>query len=145
MIVCDEATKKLGLHRQDTRVIVQGFGNVGSYAAKLMCEAGYKVIGIAELDGGLYNPNGIDINALFAHKERNRSVQGFTGAEPHDPKELLVADCEILIPAATEAVITSRNAERIKAKILCEGANGPTTAAANATTACSGRRARWYW
>ena len=131
MIVCDEATRKLGLKRNDTRVIVQGFGNVGSYAAKLMCEAGYKIIGIAELDGGLYNPNGIDINALFAHKERNRTVQGFSGAEPHDPKELLVADCEILIPAATEAVITSRNAERVKARILCEGANGPTTAAAD--------------
>ncbi|HZU21374.1 MAG TPA: Glu/Leu/Phe/Val dehydrogenase [Terriglobales bacterium] len=131
MIVCDEAIRKLGLQRSSTRVVVQGFGNVGSYAAKLMCEAGYKIIGIAEIDGGLYNTNGIDINALFAHKERNRGIQGFSGAEPHDPKELLVADCEILIPAATEAVITSRNAERVKARILCEGANGPTTAAAD--------------
>jgi len=131
MIVCDEAIKRLGLQRASTRVIVQGFGNVGSYAAKLMCEDGYKIIGIAEIDGGLYNPNGIDIPALFQHKERNRTISGFKGAEAYDPKELLVTDCEVLIPAATEAVITSRNADRIKARILCEGANGPTTAAAD--------------
>jgi len=131
MIVCDEAIKRLGLQRANTRVIVQGFGNVGSYAAKLMCEDGYKIIGIAEIDGGLYNPNGIDIPALFQHKERNRTISGFKGAEAYDPKELLVTDCEVLIPAATEAVITSRNADRIKARILCEGANGPTTAAAD--------------
>jgi glutamate dehydrogenase (NAD(P)+) len=131
MIVCDEAIKKLGLQRANTRVIVQGFGNVGSYAAKLMCEAGYKIIGIAEIDGGLYNPNGIDINALFEHKQRNRTISGFKGADAYDPKELLTTDCEILIPVATEAVITSRNADRVKARILCEGANGPTTAAAD--------------
>ncbi len=100
MVVVDEAIKKLGLSRESSRVIIQGFGNVGSNAARLMAEAGYKVIGIVEVDGSLYN-------------------------------NLLVTDCEILIPAATENQITSRNADRVKCKILAEGANGPTTAAAD--------------
>ncbi|MGZ4789357.1 MAG: Glu/Leu/Phe/Val family dehydrogenase [Terriglobales bacterium] len=131
MVVCDEALKKLNLTRESTRVIIQGFGNVGSNAARLMFEAGYKIIGIAEWDGGLYNPNGIDIEALWEHRYRNGSIHGFKGAEPYDSSELLIADCDILIPAATENVITSKNAAKIKAKILAEGANGPTTAAAD--------------
>src|ERR1700753_1592568 len=77
MIVCDEAIKKLNRSRESSRVIVQGFGNVGSNAARLMHEAGYKIIGIAEWDGGLYNKNGIDVEALWEHKERNRSIHGF--------------------------------------------------------------------
>ena len=131
MVVCDEALKKLNLSRESTRVIIQGFGNVGSNAARLMFEAGYKIIGIAEWDGGLYNKNGIDIEALWDHRYRNGSIHGFKGAEAYDSAELLVADCDILIPAATENVITSKNAAQIKAKILAEGANGPTTAAAD--------------
>jgi glutamate dehydrogenase (NAD(P)+) len=131
MIVCDEAVRKLGLNRESTRVIVQGFGNVGSNAARLMAEAGYKVTGILELDGGLFNKNGIDVDALWEFRQRHGSIHGFTGAEAADPAELLVADCEILIPAATENQITSRNADRVKCKILAEGANGPTTATAD--------------
>jgi glutamate dehydrogenase (NAD(P)+) len=131
MVVCDEALKKLGMNRDETRVIVQGFGNVGSNAARLMYEHGYKIIGIIEIDGSLYNPNGIDVDALLEYRQRNRTVVGFPGAEPADPAELMVADCDVLIPAATENVVTSRNAYNIKAKILCEGANGPTTAAAD--------------
>lgn len=131
MIVCDEAIKKLGLNRESTRVIIQGFGNVGSNAAKLMAEAGYKIIGIAEVDGGLYNKNGIDLEALWNFREREGAIHGFPGAEAYDPAELLVTDCEILIPAATENQITSRNADRVKCKILAEGANGPTTATAD--------------
>jgi glutamate dehydrogenase (NAD(P)+) len=131
LIVCDEAIKKLGLARESTRVIVQGFGNVGSNAAKLMAEAGYKVIGLAEVDGGLYNKNGMDVNALWEFRQRNGTVHGFPGAEAADAAELLVTDCEILVPAATENQITSRNADRVKCKILAEGANGPTTAAAD--------------
>jgi glutamate dehydrogenase (NAD(P)+) len=131
MIVCDEALKKFNMSRESTRVIVQGFGNVGSNAAKLMADAGYKIIGIAEYDGGLFNRNGIDIDNLLEHRDRNKTIVGFTGAEAADPKELLLADCEILIPAATENVITSQNASGIKAKIICEGANGPTTATAD--------------
>jgi glutamate dehydrogenase (NAD(P)+) len=130
-VVCDEALRQLHLTVDSCRVIVQGFGNVGSNAARLMMEAGYKVIGIGEFDGGLYNPNGIDIHALLDHRHREGTINGFKGAEAHDPHELLLRECEILIPAATENVITSRNAEKIKAKIVCEGANGPTTAVAD--------------
>jgi glutamate dehydrogenase (NAD(P)+) len=133
MINCDEALKKFNMRREDTRVIVQGFGNVGSNAAKLMRDAGYRIIGIAEYNGGLFNSNGIDIDALLQYRDRNtnRGIVGFPGAEAADPKELLITSCEILIPAATENVITSQNASDIKAKIICEGANGPTTATAD--------------
>ena len=131
MINCDEALRKFGMDRESTRVVIQGFGNVGSNAAKLMADAGYKIIGIAEYDGGLFNPHGINIDNLLEHRDRNKTIVGFSGAEPADPKQLLLADCDILIPAATENVITSQNAAGIKAKIICEGANGPTTAAAD--------------
>jgi glutamate dehydrogenase (NAD(P)+) len=131
MVVCEEAIKKLRLNRDETRVIVQGFGNVGSNAARLMYEAGYKIIGIAEVGGGLYKADGIDIHALWDFRQRQGTIHGFPGAEKYDPAELLVTDCEILIPAATENQITSRNADRVKFKILAEGANGPTTAAAD--------------
>ena len=122
MINCDEALKKLNMRREDTRVIVQGFGNVGSNAAKLMRDAGYKIIGIAEYNGGLFNSKGIDIDALLQYRDRNtnKGVVGFPGAEAADPKELLITDCDILIPAATENVITSQNAGNIKARIICE-------------------------
>ena len=131
MIVCAMATQKLGLSPDQTRVIVQGFGNVGSNAARLLAQAGYKIIGIAEVDGGLYNANGIDMDALWEYRQRNGTVRGFTEAETADPAELLLTDCEILIPAATENQITSRNAAQLRCKILAEGANGPTTAAAD--------------
>ncbi len=130
-VVCDEALKHLHMQRDGCRVIIQGFGNVGSNAAKLMQDKGYKIIGVAEYDGGLYNPNGIDACSLIEYRQRNGSVLGFKGAEATDPIDLLTTECEILIPAATENVITSRNAERIKARIVCEGANGPTTAVAD--------------
>ena len=131
MIVCDEAVKKLNLNPESTRVIVQGFGNVGSNAARLMAEAGYKVIGIVEVDGGLVNREGIDVEALWEYRQRNGNIHGFPGAFAEDPAELLVSECEILIPAATENQITSRNADRVKCRILAEGANGPTTATAD--------------
>jgi glutamate dehydrogenase (NAD(P)+) len=131
MVVCDEALKKLNMNREETRVIVQGFGNVGSNAARLMHEAGYRIIGIAEWDGALYNRNGIDVTALVEHRQRNHTIKGFPEAEPSNSAELLVADCDILMPAATENQITTQNAANVKARILCEGANGPTTAAAD--------------
>ena len=99
--------------------------------ARLMMEHGYKIVGIAEKDGGLLNPAGIDIHQLVEYKYRNGSILGFRGAEAVPSDELLVSDCDILIPAATENVITSRNADRIKARIVVEGANGPTTAVAD--------------
>ena len=131
MIVVDEAIKRLGLSRESSRVIVQGFGNVGSNAALLMAEAGYKIVGIIEVDGSLYNKNGLDVDALSEYRQRNGTVLGFPGAEPASSADLLVTDCEILIPAATENQITSRNADRVKCRVLAEGANGPTTAAAD--------------
>jgi len=131
LIVCEEAIKKLGLSRDRSRVIVQGFGNVGSNAARLMAEAGYKIIGVDEVGGGLYNKNGIDVEALWAYRQKHGTIQGFPGAEKYDAGELLVTECEILIPAATENQITSRNVDRVKCRILAEGANGPTTAAAD--------------
>jgi glutamate dehydrogenase (NAD(P)+) len=131
MINCDEALRKFEMSRESTRVIIQGFGNVGSNAAKLMQDAGYKIVGIAEYDGGLFKRTGINIDALLQHRDRNKTIVGFTEADAVDPRELLQADCDILIPAATENVITSQNAAGIKAKIICEGANGPTTAAAD--------------
>jgi glutamate dehydrogenase (NAD(P)+) len=138
MIVCDEAIKKLGLRKEATRVIVQGFGNVGSNAALLMAEAGYKIIGILEVDGGLYNKNGLNVRSLADYRQRNKTVVGFPEAEKVDPAELLVTECDILIPAATENQITSRNADRVKCKILAEGANGPTTASADEVLADKG-------
>ena len=131
MIVCDEAIKKLGLRPESTRVIVQGFGNVGSNAAILMAQAGYKIIGIIEVDGAIFNRNGINMAALAKHRELHRSIADFPEAEKADPAELMLTECEILVPAATENQITSRNADRIKCRILAEGANGPTTATAD--------------
>ena len=131
LIVVDEAIRKLGLSRENSRVVIQGFGNVGSNAARLMAEAGYKVIGLVEVGGGLYNKNGIDVEKLWEFRQKNGTVHGFPEAEKYDPEELMLVDCEILIPAATENQITSRNADRVKCRILAEGANGPTTAAAD--------------
>jgi glutamate dehydrogenase (NAD(P)+) len=130
-VVCDESLRYLNMPVEGCRVIIQGFGNVGSNAARLMQERGYSIIGIAERDGGLFNPAGIDIHQLLEYRYRNNTILGFRGAEAMPSDELLVSDCEILIPAATENVITSRNADKIKAKIIVEGANGPTTAVAD--------------
>jgi len=138
LIVCDQAIKKLGLSREGSRVIVQGFGNVGSNAARLMAAAGYRIIGIDEVAGGLYNKNGIDVEALWEFRQKNGTIQGFPGAEKFAAGGLLTEDCEILIPAATENQITSRNVDRVKCKILAEGANGPTTAAADEVLADKG-------
>jgi glutamate dehydrogenase (NAD(P)+) len=131
MLICDESLRYLNMAIEGCRVVIQGFGNVGSNAARLMMEHGYKIVGIAERDGGLFNPGGIDIHQLLEYKYRNESILGFQGAEAVPSDELLVSDCEVLIPAATENVITSRNADKIKARIVVEGANGPTTAVAD--------------
>ncbi len=130
-VVCLEALRHLDMPVEGCRIIIQGFGNVGANAAHLLMEAGCKIVGIAEYDGGLFNASGIDIFALNEYRERNSSIVGFRGAEPAESADLLTTPCDILIPAATENVITSRNALKIQAKIVCEGANGPTTAVAD--------------
>jgi glutamate dehydrogenase (NAD(P)+) len=131
-VVTDQALKHLNMLPAETSVIVQGFGNVGSNAANLLWEKGYKVIGIGEFDGALYNPDGIDISELLQHKARSGSIHSFNGAKPFDKDALLTQPCDVLIPAATENVITSRNAADLQCRILCEGANGPTTVKADA-------------
>jgi glutamate dehydrogenase (NAD(P)+) len=130
-VICDESMRYMKMNIDGCRVVIQGFGNVGSNAARLLMERGYKIVGIAEFDGGLSNPKGIDIHQLLEYKRRNNTLLGFGGAEAMPSEELLVSDCDILIPAARENVITSRNAGQIKAKIVVEGANGPTTAVAD--------------
>ncbi|XP_017849602.2 glutamate dehydrogenase, mitochondrial-like [Drosophila busckii] len=113
---------------KDKKVIVQGFGNVGSFAAKFVHEAGAKVIGIQEKDVSLTNAEGIDINDLFAHVAQKKTIKGYSKAK--EAKEnLLIAECDILMPCATQKVITGENAKDIKAKLILEGANGPTTPA----------------
>ncbi len=130
-VCCDEAVKYLGMDIADCRVILQGFGNVGSNAAKLLYGKGYTILGIAEYDGALFNEHGIDIPALLEHRARTGAIHGFAEAETCDKAELLTRSCEILIPAATENVITSENAAGLRCRILCEGANGPTTTVAD--------------
>ena len=131
MIVANEACKKLGLDPVGARVVIQGFGNVGSMAALQMREVGYKIIAISSLEGAVYNSHGLDIPALVEYRRRHNSIEGFPEAEPIDRDEALLLDCDLLLPAATENQITSHNAARIKARILCEGANGPTSADAD--------------
>jgi glutamate dehydrogenase (NAD(P)+) len=131
MIATDQALKRFGRQREQTRVIIQGFGNVGSQAARLMHEAGYKIIGVADINGGVFNAHGLDLPALLDFLKENQTVKGFPGGENIGTMEILEQDCEVLLPAATESVITSRNASRIKARILTEGANSPTSAPAD--------------
>jgi glutamate dehydrogenase (NAD(P)+) len=130
-VVTDQALKHLNMIPSETSVIIQGFGNVGSNAAKLLWDKGYKIIGIGEYDGALFNPEGLDISELLEHKARTGTIHKFAGAEPFDKDAILLEKCDVLIPAATENVITSRNAADLKCRILCEGANGPTTPVAD--------------
>jgi len=131
MIVTQQALKRFRLDPSETRVVVQGFGNVGGMAAKLMSRAGFKIVAVIEWDGAVYNSHGLDIPALMEHRKETGSITGFPESEDIDKNEALFTDCDVLLPAARENVITSENADRIRCKILCEGANGPTTAVAD--------------
>ena len=125
-----EEMAKLGLSTgvKDKKVIVQGLGNVGYHAAKYFSEAGSKLVGIAEYEGGVYNANGLDLEALVAHRKSTGSILNFPGAtNVTNSAEVLEMECDILIPAALENVINADNADRIKAKIIGEAANGPLT------------------
>src|SRR5947209_19302087 len=127
--------KRIRLAPQNARLIIQGFGNVGGMAARLMAREGFKIISIIEYDAAVYNPHGLDIDALMEHRRQTGSIKGFPESEEVDRYEALLMDCDVLIPAARENVITSANADRIKAKVLCEGANGPTTFVADSILA----------
>jgi glutamate dehydrogenase (NAD(P)+) len=131
MIVTQQALKQLGMAAQDARVVIQGFGNVGGMAAKLMAAAGFKVVAIVEYNGAVYNAKGLDIAALERHRKDTGSINEFEGGEAIDKRDAMFLECDVLLPAATENVITSENAHRLRCKILCEGANGPTTAIAD--------------
>jgi glutamate dehydrogenase (NAD(P)+) len=132
-IVCDKALAKLGLRRETTRVIIQGFGNVGSMSALLLDRAGYRIVGVADIHGALYNEKGFDIPALidWVYVQRKPLPEFPAGGTRLSAPEVLFQPCEIALPAAVENQITSENADRLQARILCEGANGPSTALAD--------------
>jgi glutamate dehydrogenase (NAD(P)+) len=126
-----EALRKKEIPIRGATMAVQGFGNVGSYLAKFLSEDGAKVIAVSDSSVGLYNADGIDIAAALAHKGETGSLSGLRGAEPISNDDLLLLECDVLAPCALEQVIHADNADKVKAKILCEGANGPTTPAAD--------------
>lgn len=126
------ALHKLELNPLNASAVVQGFGNVGSISAKLLAKKGVKIKGISDVSGGYYNDKGIDIEkAIEYYQKNNLSLEGFDGAEPISNDDLLTADVDVLVPAAIEDQITRHNANRIKAKLIVEGANGPTSASAD--------------
>lgn len=130
-ILAFKLLQRMGHKPMDTRVIIQGFGNVGSHAAKFMYESEFKIIAISDVTGGYINEEGIDIPAALHHVIENRNLDGFKGAKKISNDDLLVQDCELLIPAALGGVIHSDNVNDIKAKVIIEGANGPIDADAD--------------
>jgi len=127
MIVTREAARHLGLEINGATVAVQGFGNVGSVSAELLAELGAKVVAVTDWKGGVYNAKGLDLPKLIAHTQQHKTVDGFPDAEPLTNDELWPLAVDVLIPAALENQITMENAPQIRAKIVTEGANGPTT------------------
>lgn len=130
-IVTKQALAHLGMPVKGTSVIIQGFGNVGSVAAQLLEAEGCKIIGVSDRTGGIINPKGIDVNDALSHVKQHRTLAGYKHGDACTNEELLVHETDVLLPAALENVISRKNAKDIKAKIICEGANGPTTAIAD--------------
>jgi glutamate dehydrogenase (NAD(P)+) len=122
-----EASRHLGIELPKAKVAIQGFGNAGSIAARLIVDEGATVVAVSDSTGGIHAPNGLDVNKVIAWKQEHGTVQGFPGAEDITSLEVLEVDCNILIPAALENQITAHNAGNIKAKLIAEAANGPTT------------------
>jgi glutamate dehydrogenase (NAD(P)+) len=127
LYILRDALKRKELRMQDATVAVQGFGNVGSFLARFLAEDGATVVALSDSSGGLYNPRGIDVAAALAHKREYGRLAGFRAADAITNEELLEVDCDILAPCALEQVIHAGNAERVKARIVLEGSNGPTT------------------
>jgi glutamate dehydrogenase/leucine dehydrogenase len=117
----------LGIPAAGARAVVQGFGNAGSIAAMLLDRAGFQVLAVNDTRGAIYNAKGLDIPAVMAFKEKTGSVMGFAGSEPVRPAEMLALECEVLVPAALEGAITEENADKVRARIVAEAANGPVT------------------
>ena len=132
MLVTREALAHLGMPVQGTTVAVQGFGNVGSVAAQLLHREGCKIVAISDRHVAIHDPNGIDVDDAAAYVKKNRSLDGYSRGEVISGADLLTMDVDVLLPAALENVITTKNAGKIRARIICEGANGPTTAGADA-------------
>jgi len=126
-----EALEKLDKPPTGQRVAIQGFGNVGSFLAQFLHEEGAVVIAVSDSGGGIHNPKGIDVPAALAFKQETGALRGFRGADAVTNEELILLDCDVLAPCALEQVITADNAAKVKAKIVLEGANGPTTPAAD--------------
>lgn len=131
MIVTLGAMEKLKIDPKKATIAVQGFGNVGSTTANLLSEQGCKIIGISDISGAYHNPKGIDIAKALEWVGKNRTLSGFTGGNLISQEELLELQCDVLVPAAKEEQITAANAPKIRARIICEGANGPTDASAD--------------
>jgi glutamate dehydrogenase (NAD(P)+) len=137
-----EMARRKGLSLEGLRVVVQGFGNVGSVTAHLLDQMGCKIVGISDASGGYFSPRGLDVNAMrmYADRHPRRQLEGYRaqGVEPVGGAEFLELPCDVLVPAALEGQITSDNAERVRAHLIVEGANGPTTPAADAILAGNG-------
>ncbi len=125
--VVDEAMAEIGRETEGAKVAIQGFGNAGMYAAQLMSDVGYSIVAVSDSRGGVANDRGLDVKGLMAYKAETGSVAGFSGGDQVDNKAVLEFDCDVLVPAALEKVITAENAPRIRAQIVAEAANGPTT------------------
>ncbi len=126
LFICREVLRDVGLPIKGTRFAIQGFGNVGSHSARLLHDDGGNLVAVSDIQGGVKNPQGLDVPALFEHVKRTGTVKGFTGGTSCSNDEVLAADCEVLIPAALGEVLTRRNAAEIRARIVVEGANAPT-------------------
>ena len=122
-----EALRKEGHEVAGRRVVIQGFGNVGRNLALILADQGVSIVAVSDSSGGIYKPDGLDVAAAVEHKRTNRSFDGFEGAEAITNEELLILDCDVLAPCALEQVVTAENADRVKARIVAEGANGPVT------------------
>jgi glutamate dehydrogenase (NAD(P)+) len=131
MIATKEALKHMGLPLRGTKVAVQGFGNVGSLAARLLELEGLTIVAASDKSGGIYNPNGIRVDDVLKWTQQHRYLTGYPNAEAVSNEQLLELDVDVLVPAAVENAITRKNAASVKAKVICEGANGPTTAGAD--------------
>lgn len=130
-IIAGEALRRAGRGLKASRVAVQGFGNVGSVAAMLLDREGAHVVAVSDSRGGIHQPQGLDIPAVMRHKLDTGQVAGFPGAEPISNADLLTLDCDLLLPCANENQLTAANADQVQAKVIVEGANGPTTPAAD--------------
>ncbi len=122
-----EALRKEGHEVAGRRMAIQGFGNVGRNLALILADQGVSIVAVSDSSGGIYKPDGLDVAAAVEHKRTNRSFDGFEGAEAITNEELLILDCDVLAPCALEQVVTAENADRVKARIVAEGANGPVT------------------